>query len=246
MKKIYFLIACLGAGQVYGQILINEFLPETGEVELINLGGTAQDASTLVLCSFPTYNDVGSLTLESGNLVLGPGELLVVSGHNMSQDDDELGLYTASDFTNPAAMVDYVEWGSHGHQRSTVAEEAGIWADLDFVAEPAAGSSLAWDGTSNASSAWHDFVEPNLGSENFPTSITESAGSVIEIWPVPSSSTLNIRSNTGTAYQLFDVVGNLVLSGVTQGSIETLDISALRNGYYVLKAEHTSMRVIKN
>jgi hypothetical protein len=246
MKKIYFFIACLAAGQAYGQIRINEFLPETGEVELINLGGSAQDASTLVLCSFPTYNEVGSLTLVSGNLVMGPGELLVVSGHNMSQADDELGIYTASDFTNPAAMEDYVEWGSHGHQRSTVAESAGIWADLDFVPEPPAGSSLAWDGTSDASSAWHEFAEPNLGSENFPTSIDMVENSDIEIWPIPTSTSLNLKVQMGSAYQLFDVVGNLVESGVTQSNIHTLDMSALHSGYYILKTNGVSTRVIKN
>jgi hypothetical protein len=234
------------ATQAYSQVLINEFLPETGQVELVNLGGAMQDVSTLVLCSFPTYNVLSSLTLESGSLLLAPGELVVVSGHNMSQADDELGLYTASEFTNPAAMEDYVEWGSTGHQRSIVAQNAGIWAANDFVASPPAGSSLAWDGSSDASSAWHDLADPNLGSDNFPTSISKENVVASSVWPVPTTDILHINTAEGLRYQLYDLVGNIVLSGVADSNENTLDVSALQNGYYVLKLHDTSIRVIKN
>lgn len=244
MKKIYILLACVMSLQSFGQVQINEFLPETGQVELINIGDDVEDATNLILCSFPVYNDVGDLTLESGSLVLGPGEILVVSGHSMSQADDELGIYTSSDFTSSQAMIDYVEWGSHGHQRSTVAEGAGIWADLDFVPAPASGSSLAWDETSDASSAWHEFTSPNLGSENFPTAVKEDSSSELEVWPIPATELLNVKAQTGSVYRLFDLVGNLLMTGVCLESTQVFDISGLRAGYYLLMVDNETLKVV--
>jgi hypothetical protein len=44
-----------------------------------------------------------------------------------------LALYANGTFGDPGAIVDYVEWGSGGHFRSTVAEAAGIWDETRIV-----------------------------------------------------------------------------------------------------------------
>jgi hypothetical protein len=152
--------------QSQSQIIINEFQPETNTIELKNIGNTTVDVSSYEACSFPEYNAMDELTLVSGTLLMAPGDITVVQGHAMGVADDELGLYTMPSYTNPDAMLDYVEWGSSGHQRSTVAVAAGIWNTNDFLEFfPLADETYMWDGLGDAPSNW--FADPDtFGAEN--------------------------------------------------------------------------------
>lgn len=59
---------------------------------------------------------------------IAPGETVTVTSTvALAGDDGELGLYVAQDFSNPDTIVAYAEWGSDGHERASVAAEAGIW-----------------------------------------------------------------------------------------------------------------------
>jgi len=79
--------------QSNAQIVINEF-SSNGTVEVKNLGTSSVDISNYWLCNFPAYTQFVNLTLECGNLNLGPGELTTVSGFNVNNTDGELGLDT--------------------------------------------------------------------------------------------------------------------------------------------------------
>ena len=155
-------IAVLGA---HSQVVINEFQPGTDQVEIKNTGDTEISVANFFLCSFPVYNELNELTIESGDLMLSPGEIVVLSGHAMGDMDDELGLYIMPSYANPDAIIDYVEWGSTGHQRSSVAQAAGIWGMGDFIPTVNPGESIQWDGLGDSSSNW--FQGPDtFGAEN--------------------------------------------------------------------------------
>jgi len=111
-----------------GGIVINE-INNNGEVELRNTGTGSVDISSYWLCNFPGYDQLSTLTLQcGGDLILDPGELVtVIVNFAVSETDGEMGLYTTNQYTNTSAIIDYVEWGSTGHQRSSVAVGAGIW-----------------------------------------------------------------------------------------------------------------------
>lgn len=168
MKRISLaLLVFVSSLSLSSQIVINEIVYGTSQaVEIKNLGPSSLDISDYWLCSFPTYNQLSSLTVLSGSLNLDAGALLVVSGHGYSNTDDELGLYTASGFGNEENIIDYVEWGSTGHVRSTVAQAAGIWSAGDFVADIAASASLEYDGTGDSSSDWGLTQSNSQGQEN--------------------------------------------------------------------------------
>jgi hypothetical protein len=53
-----------------------------------------------------------------------------------------MGLYSANMFNSPDAIEDYVEWGTTGHARSSVAVAAGIWQEGGFVEVPAAALAI--------------------------------------------------------------------------------------------------------
>ncbi len=138
--------------QTNGQIVINEILPD-GTVELKNTGTSIVDVSGYFLCDFPAYQSISNSTLDCGNMMMMPGSLLTVNNFNtIDGQDGEMGLYSSPNYTNPDAMVDYVEWGSTGHQRSSVAVNANIWTDGDFVASFV--GSLSYDGEGDSSTDW--------------------------------------------------------------------------------------------
>jgi hypothetical protein len=170
MKKIVLTFLAgilLSMNQVSAQIVLNEIQPDDENlVEIKNIGDNMVDISSYFLCSFPTYSQLNGLTLESGSLFLIPGAIVVLSGHNMSPADGELALYLNNQWPNSEMILDYVEWGSTGHMRSSVAQAAEIWANGDFVVPTADGTSLAWDGGGDASSNWMVDAEPTFGAEN--------------------------------------------------------------------------------
>lgn len=170
MKKLTLLTTtiCLLISSIsQAQIVINEviFTPAQA-VEIKNIGPSTVDISSYQLCSFPTYNALSSLSVVTGNLNLGPGELVVVSGHAFSSADDEMGLYISGPFGESDNILDYVEWGSAGHTRSITAQEAGIWSASYFVSVDAGGASIEYDGEGDAPSDWLLASTNSQGAEN--------------------------------------------------------------------------------
>ena len=55
----------------------------------------------------------------------------------------EVGLYSSGDFGNPAAMVDYLVWGSTDQVRYPVAIAAGLWPEEEVVVVDANATGLA-------------------------------------------------------------------------------------------------------
>lgn len=170
LRRLTFQIAIFTAlfglsTHAFAQIIINEIDAGNNNVEILNIGASTVDVSGYFLCSFPTYNTLGSLTLVSGSTDLAPGEFLVVNGHSMSPQDDELGLYINGSFGSASSIIDYVEWGSSGHARSSVAMAAGIWGMDDFVEAFTPGTTMMYDGSGNSSGSWF-FGEATLGADN--------------------------------------------------------------------------------
>jgi hypothetical protein len=95
-----------------------------------------------------------------------PGSILVLSGHSYDSLDDELGLYAVPSYNNPDNILDYVEWGSSGHQRSTVAQSAGIWTLGDFVMVESGDGSIEFDGFGNSATDWEYSIGNTQGEEN--------------------------------------------------------------------------------
>ncbi|MEO0403644.1 MAG: hypothetical protein AAF193_02110, partial [Bacteroidota bacterium] len=171
MKHLFFFIgsilfASVALGQA--QIVLNEFSLETNTVELQNIGDEAQNVGSYRLCSFPQYATISSLTIESGAMMMQPGDFLVVSGYDFSDfiEDGELGLYVNNQWSNPLSIKDYVEWGFHGHQRSVTAEAAGIWPVDDVAEVPMPGMSFEWNGMGDAGINWSSDAS-SFGAANF-------------------------------------------------------------------------------
>ncbi|NNC85889.1 MAG: T9SS type A sorting domain-containing protein [Bacteroidia bacterium] len=173
-KFIFALLFSVSVFSSNAQLIINEF-ETTGleRIELKNISNLTVDVNSFILCSYPDYNLISDISIVSGNNMMSPGDIVVVNGHPLGDTDGELALYLNFNFTVPNAIIDYVEWGSSFHVRSTIAQQAGIWTQGDFVPSPPTGVSLEFDGLGNSSGNWHVQQTPTFGLENGILSIDD-------------------------------------------------------------------------
>ena len=175
----------LVAGPARAQVRISEVLANpvgtddtNQKIELTNFGNAVEVIGGLRICNQFRY-----ATIPSG-VTLDPGETYVIhhrrSGTNDDNNwyvigtllalvlaDDSYALYKAAGaFTDPAAILDYVQWGAGAQPRENVAAGAGIWSAGDFTAVPAEGQSLQLcDPQSHGSAGWA-IAPPTIGAAN--------------------------------------------------------------------------------
>ena len=103
---------------------------DAGEVVIANNGGAEVDLDGHFLCNFPSYAPI------SGIGAVAPGASVTVPiPVDVSPAAGELGLYTTDSYSSPDAIQAYVEWGTADHERSGVAQEAGIWDGVPLTVE---------------------------------------------------------------------------------------------------------------
>lgn len=125
---------------------------------ITNIGSESGDLGGFALCQRPSYFtfsdfevpagqsaaiSLGGDTFEPPNGALVIEEVARISA--LSPDSGEVGLYSSPSFSSSDAIVGYVEWGSSGHGRSSVAVAAGIWETGGFVETAAETTTLTAD-----------------------------------------------------------------------------------------------------
>ncbi|WP_411029575.1 hypothetical protein [Spongiimicrobium sp. 3-5] len=158
-------------------VVINEVGYQNDKVELYNNGTIAVDLTDYFLCLGPaTYRKVGDLPV-TGDIVLAPGAFITITYDQLNTDAGQisntpgtggLGLYESNtDFTDPATLSDFVQWGAAGSVRENVAVAAGIWTAGEFVnVIGSAETSIAYDGEGDTAADWTETAEPTFGSQN--------------------------------------------------------------------------------
>ena len=232
-------------------IVINEIFPENNQVELKNLSDVAIDVSGYWLCQFPAYGQMTNLALEDCGLsfdyILDPGEILVVETNaSLNSNDGELGLYnsdlTNNNFGNSDFIVDYVEWGSSGHMRSSTAVAAGIWTAGDFVPSFSINNSIEYDGLGNSPFDWTEDNVTLCNENTFTNPNPEIVETTYSLYPNPSKDEINLNFTKSPAAKatarIFSTFGKVVM--VKEINLEfnqepVLNISNLQDGTYILE-----------
>jgi hypothetical protein len=119
-----------------------------GEVIVQNIGSEPGSLAGYWLCQRPSYYEFPDVTVPPGEsaavAVTGrddsfgpPSSAIEIEGiadiGPFDAASGEVGLYLGNDFSNPDAIVSYVEWGSSGHGRSETAVSARLWPAGGFV-----------------------------------------------------------------------------------------------------------------
>ena len=139
-------------------IVLNRVSSVSVIFDIKNISNDSIDVSDYWICRGPgMYDRIGDVIVECGSFdfVMAPGD---IKGLNIGVDnmDGELAIYTDDDFTDPEDMIHYVEWGSTGHARSTVAVAAGLWTTGDFVPSFDVANSIYFDGDGISSTDWDE------------------------------------------------------------------------------------------
>ena len=230
MKKNYTLTFCAIFLFAFGmlceaQVRIIRVNPSTNTVVLQNFGSSNEPIGGLWFCNFPAYGQVSGMTSTSN---LGPGaQVTITSSVNFAEGDGEFGLYTSSAFSSPAAMIDYMQWGSAGHGREGVAQSAGVWTAGTFinVAPP-----FEFIGSGN-----------DFGVNFWQTSLSindAELGAGFALSPNPASDYLNatFKSNLSEGQiDIYDISGKLIYQkSISNTNSERIDISNWNQGIYLI------------
>jgi hypothetical protein len=110
--------------------------PTTHDITLTNFGNCTSNISNLELCSNFFCSSVGSLQIISGSTSLPAGGSATFrwNSWNPNPTGTDLALYTTNAvYTDPADLIDFVQWFSGGNAREPIAVAKGIWTAGDFI-----------------------------------------------------------------------------------------------------------------
>ncbi|MFK7781677.1 T9SS type A sorting domain-containing protein [Psychroserpens sp.] len=217
------------------QIRIVEVDPATSTVKLHNFGSAQDplDISSYWFCARFDYTQVSDGTIISGSTNLAVGaDLVLTLGSSLDATSSDLGLYTTPSFSSSAAMEDFMQYGAGGIGRENVAVAKGIWTSGTFI-NIAPPYEYGGDGNQNGFQFWDTLL---LSVDDF------NLGQNLKLYPNPSNDILNIDVKNGSGrldYQVYDVLGKLVISDSIQNSSNTaIDVSNLDNGLYLINLSY--------
>ena len=124
-------------------------------VVLTNVGSETGNLAGHFICQRPNYWAIPDIEVPAGQSVAigAGGSVLIPPPGALTLDDQarigqlsagggEVALYDSNSFGSSGSILSYVEWGTSGHQRSSVAIAAGIWPAGGFVATTADSSVI--------------------------------------------------------------------------------------------------------
>lgn len=96
-------------------------------------------------------------------------------------------------------------------------------------------------GTSNSTGSGRTDRVLVLENRSFVTATAPAAGLDFRLWPNPARQQLTVALPAGPAHlTIRDALGRTVLSQQTTAATTTLELAALRPGYYTIQAEHAA------
>ena len=123
-------------------VLTSVSLGDGGMIVITNVGDATGNLAGHFLCQRPAYFAIPDVEVPPGQFVAistggtvfqPPPDAITIDQvatiGTLSPGDGEVGLYDSGNFGASTDILSYVEWGSSGHGRSSVAVEAGIWSD---------------------------------------------------------------------------------------------------------------------
>ncbi len=235
MKKIlqtlFTLLIVLTTYSSQAQIRLVAVDPGTGIITLQNFGSSNVDVSGYRFChQFNYTNTVASMTPFSGDPAnFAPGLLVLTGAVGLNVSTSDLGLYLPTGaFTDPNAMVDFVQWGSGGNGRESVAVAKGIWTAGDFITG-AGPYTYSGNGTTDV----------GLPFWQAPTTVKENeASNAIKVYPNPTTNliTIDVSDIKVSTIKVVSIIGKTVLARNTVSSQNkiTLDLSSLPVGNYTI------------
>jgi DNA/RNA endonuclease YhcR with UshA esterase domain len=140
MKKYYIALAFLFSSILgFSQVRIFSVDPVNNRFTLKNFGTSTVNVSSNRICTEFVYPTISSLTIVNGSASLAAGATVTFSGLNIDPAGGgaDFCLYTPTgSFSMAANMLDFMQFGSGGNGRESVAVAKGIWTAGQFITGP--------------------------------------------------------------------------------------------------------------
>lgn len=167
--RLFLFCSIFSVGQLLqGQVIINEvkYGGTSDTVELKNIGTTTINTAGWWFCHLFSYSQFNSAN-ASGNLNMAPGSIVYLTGISLNNNASDLGIYSSSAFSSATAMQDFVQWGTGGQGRESVAVMKGIWTAGQFVPTVSnPNNSIENNGCGNTPGNWVEQTTASFGQEN--------------------------------------------------------------------------------
>ncbi|MEM7161814.1 MAG: T9SS type A sorting domain-containing protein [Bacteroidota bacterium] len=234
MNKFFLaLIACSLYTGLIGQgcVRITSVNPVTDIITITNTTGNTADLSDYRLCSLFSYtNDIeNGTTIISGNPSSIPDGTAIEIQWPINNNAADLALYLPSgSFSDPTAMVDFMQYGGSGLGRESEAVQAGLWTAGTFV-------------TNNGNMTWVGTCLDHSAGNWFSTNLSELSELSLTVAPNPVQDELTIRVEnselTQAAILIYNLNGESILNEtfLLVNNQVRLNTSSWANGTYVLQ-----------
>ena len=188
--SLLFLTVCFPA---MSQIRFSKVDPSQSTITIKNFGDSTIDISAYRLCALFQYtNGLNPLTIVNGSLNLSPDSSVELSGFSLLANASDLGLYlSGGGFGDTSSMVDFLQWGSSGNGRESVANSKGIWTTGDFL-NVTGPFFYNGDGNANGLSTWS-----NTSTGIFDNLIDQRS---ITVSPNPFTTSTSLQFDLAQAY----------------------------------------------
>ena len=260
------------ANPVLNEILYDPTGGNTGnqKIEIKNIGNATADIGGWWFCNRFAYTQLpDGVTIPSGGIIVihvgssgtnTSTDIFLSSMSSLNVNASDVSLYINNTFTSSSSIHDFVQWGSGGNGRESVAVSAGIWTAGDFVPDVAEGHSIEYDGEGNSSSDWFDQPVPTIGQENgIVTSVSEEIAlpegfALSQNYPNPFNPVTTIDFTVGhdsfVKLTIFDIAGrkiDVLLNDYTNSGSHSIEWDATRfaSGVYFYTFEAEGIRTTK-
>ncbi|MEO9869074.1 hypothetical protein [Ekhidna sp.] len=205
--------------------------PANNKVTLKNLGNASQNLTDYWFCARKQYDQLNTLTISEGNLILAPNEELEFT---LEVDDtsSDVALYnTGGAFASATAIVDFMMFGEDINDagRESVAVEANIWTENDFV-DGTGSYTFIGEANENGSEFWE---ASTVADATFAVTNTGATAYVFNGGDLTNSSNPDLTFKRGNTY-VFEVSASghpfLIKSVQGTGTGNTYDVGVTNNG----------------
>ena len=253
MKKIL-LFLVLVSSMSFGQIRLQNVTTahENIEITIKNHGTSPVDISNYWISMSLNNFKLGDLIAEMNNgqsTVLNPNQFIYISknfGTINGNSDTDFSLYANDSFTDANSMLDFIQVGSTGNGRESIAIAKGIWSAGDFLdridtfPNMAQGNSYTYEGASQGMAQGKAFWS-NVSLLSTP----EESWNTAQIYPNPAINHFSIQLPSNNAFKnimVFDMTGKRVIKTTLTNNI---DISGLKKGLYMVQINAKNKQVTK-
>ncbi len=239
MKKLYILLSfILYSSFIFSQIRFTAVDPTNGNITIKNFGSTSEDISALRFCHLFNYGTLSNLSIVTGDLNLAQNEEVTLSRPTLASSSD-LGLFVAgsssADFGDSSKMLDFLQWGSSGNGRESVAVSKGIWGASQFISTSAP-YVFGGNGTDHGVTFWSTLSSNSLELKN-----------ITAIYPNPSNGVFSIASGSLpiSNIKVYTISGKLVFDNYYNNTnLVNLNLDLKSGVYFVELSSNTIKKLV--